>query len=138
MTKLELGTKYRAKARRGGTNSVGEWELLICSDENDRNEITVFVRNGPSGMPNNGGEFIIEKFYSVTHKKRKSNDGTKWYECVQADCDIKYCHPDKGFEGELEDIPAPDFASMPLPRDDGADPWADVSTQEKLPWDDVF
>ena len=86
MNKLETGKVYTAIRQRSGTNSGGNWELLATQDERGSNDITVFVANIPSQVPE-GGRFRIEKIHSVSFGNKKDSTGS-WRTAISINAEV--------------------------------------------------
>lgn len=129
MNCLIVGGKYHAHHRKTGFSDKGPWELYSVFDDKDKNEITVFITNAPTKMPDSGGDFVIKNIKTVKNGARKSSQGV-WFQNVTIEAEVTYVEPDKSFDevggGTFDDIVA-----------DG-NPWADTPAEEEhAPWDDV-
>lgn len=77
MTMIEVGCCYAAKKVKRGTNSKGDWELMIVQREGrGQPKICLFPTNCPSGLLSNG-LFRLDDIRSVQHRKMKTSKG-KW------------------------------------------------------------
>ena len=67
---LIVGGKYHARHRRTGFSDKGPWELYSVVDENNKNEITVYVTNAPTKMPAEGGDVVLGTIKNVKNGAR--------------------------------------------------------------------
>ena len=86
MNKLRSGEVYTAVKSRKGQSRMGNWELLLTTDERGKNDIAIFVRNLPSTV-NEGDTFRIDRILSVSNGFRKGEDD-KWQPAIAIDADV--------------------------------------------------
>ena len=119
MNQLIVGGRYHAHHRKTGFSDKGPYELYSVFDDKDKNEITVFITNAPTKMPDSGGDFVLGKIKTIKNGARKSSQGV-WFQNVSIEAEVTYIEPDKSFD------------------DAGGSPWEDMPDQpEAAPWDSV-
>jgi len=132
MTSIKKGERYFGKDFRSGMSARGPWEMVHVADDKGKNEVTVWFHNVPTGMKEPGGYFIIDEILESKYGKRKSKTTDKWFDSVDHEVNITVCQPDTSFDDAVETGSFTDFAAT-----SGPDPWSEVTTQERMPWDDV-
>ena len=90
-------------------------------------------------MKEPGGYFIINEILESKYGKRKSKTTDKWFDSVDHEVDITVCPPDTSFDDAVAagDVTFEDVGGGFSVATAGPDPWAEVTTQERMPWDDA-
>ena len=140
MTRIEVGARLRGKDFKSGQSARGLWEMVHVTDDKDNCEITCWINNCPSGFEKGDGYFIVNNIRQVKYGKRKSKTTDKWFDSIDVELDISPCKPDTSFDDAMSDTDVPFEVGRfeTGTGEPGKDPWEDVTTQEKLPWDDVY
>lgn len=125
MTSVRQGGNFTAKRCRSGVSSRGAWELITFSDNNGRNEITIWVMNTPSGVKE-GQQFHIDDIIEVKFGMKK-NTNDRWQPQCSIDAVVTAIESefDAGMSG------AGDVNWQELGEAD--DPWANINPEDQLP-----
>ena len=126
MTSVRQGGNCTAKRCRSGVSSKGPWELITFSDNNGRNEITIWVKNSPSGVTE-GQQFHIDDIIEVKFGMKKNNND-RWQPQCSIDATVSAIASE--FDDGLAGTGDVNWSEL-----QGAeDPWANISPDEELPY----
>lgn len=139
MVSITKGKRLFGKDFRSGTSARGPWEMVHVTDEKGQNEVTVWFNNCPTGMTAPGGAFIVKDIIEVKNGKRKSKTTDKWFQSVDFEIVAEICPPDTSFDDAVAsgDVTFEDVGGGFTVATVESDPWSEVTTQERMPWDDA-
>lgn len=139
MVSVSKGKRLHGKDFRSGTSARGPWEMVHVTDEKGQNEVTIWFNNVPSGMTASGGDFVVKEILEVKNGKRKSKTTDKWFPSVDFEIIAEVCQPDTTFDDAVAagDVTFEDVGGGFSVATAGTDPWAEVTTQERMPWDET-
>ena len=130
---ISVGSTYRAKWAHSGQNPRGAYEMVKVVNDKDKEDITIFTNNCPTGITTND-RFVINKITAVTRKWRKGNvwNAQKkekeegWIQEVEVNAEISRLDDELGgISGDLPDEFG-DFGSARAP-------WDDLPDDDQLP-----
>ena len=114
MIQVLKGEIYRACRAKSGSNDRGSWELVAIADEkNSKRTMTLFVRNGPTGI-REGQMFRVTDIVEVKYGWKRDQD-QQWKPDVTLGVNIE------PIASEIDEV------------DDGELPWKDMDDDWQLP-----
>ena len=123
MNTITIGDTYRAKWAHSGENARGPYEMVKVVNDKDKEDITIFINNCPTGITTND-RFVINKITTVTRKWRKGNVWNSqkkereegWIQEVEINADVTRVDSEiEGFDG----LPDEFSGTAPWEIDDG-------------------